>query len=80
MTIRITLDETIKASDGKLTRNAIAVHARVRPATLHDMANGKTKSISYDTLDKIITAMNELNPGNNYDISAVMVYEKTGDQ
>lgn len=75
MTVRITLKETLESTGGKLTRNAIAVQAKVRPATLHDMVNDKTKSISYETLNAIITAMNELDDTRSYDISDVIVYE-----
>lgn len=82
MTVRITLKETLEATGGRLTRNAIAVHAKVRPATLHDMVNGKTKSISYETLDAILNAMNELDETRSYDISDIIRYknkEKSGE-
>lgn len=59
-TVKITLNETIKEMDD-LTRNKIAVQGRIRPATISELCNGKSKSISFETLTQIIQAMNEIN-------------------
>lgn len=74
MTVRPVLKETLE--NCKLTRNAIAVKAQVRPATLHDLVVGNSKSINFETLDKILNAMNELDDSRQYDISDIVVYEK----
>ncbi|GGJ49689.1 helix-turn-helix domain-containing protein [Virgibacillus salexigens] len=57
--VKIMLDETINKTEG-LTRNKIAVEGKIRPATISELCNGKSKSISFETLTKIIDAMNEL--------------------
>lgn len=76
MTIKITLGETLKDNE-HLTRNKIAVHAKIRPATLHDLVNqnGKVKSLPFDTLNAILDSMNELDETRTYDISDVFVYQ-----
>lgn len=74
MSVRPVLKETLENS--KLTRNAIAVKAQVRPATLHDLVAGKSKSINFETLGKILNAMNELDDSRQYDITDIIVYEK----
>lgn len=72
MTVKFVLDKTLENKGKSLTRNAIAVKASVRPATLHDMVRHQAKSISLETLDKILIAMNELDPNNNYDIGDII--------
>lgn len=79
MAIRITLNETLEGN-GKLTRNAIAVQAKIRPATLHDIVKGNSKSITFTTLSAILNAMNELDDTRSYDISDVFVYESNNDK
>lgn len=74
MAIKITLNETLENNE-RLTRNAIAVQAKIRPATLHDIVKGNSKSITFATLGAILDAMNELDDTRNYDISDVFVYE-----
>lgn len=75
MTIRFKLAETIIVSGGKLTKNAIAVEAKVRPSTLSDLAAEKSKSIKFETLDAILDAMNTLSPDNQYTIADIFEYE-----
>ena len=58
MKIKITLDETIKKH--KITRNAVAVEGKIRPATITELCNGKSKGISFNTLTRIIGALNTL--------------------
>ncbi|MEC4565298.1 helix-turn-helix transcriptional regulator [Paenibacillus sp. CMAA1739] len=43
----------------KLNMNKLAVLADVRPNTISDLANGKTKRIELETLDKILYAINQ---------------------
>ncbi|WP_409369900.1 helix-turn-helix domain-containing protein [Lysinibacillus sp. 38-6] len=74
MTIEITLKETLENTT--LTRNAIAVKAGIRPATLHEIVNEKSKGITFETLNKILDAMNELDKTRTYDIKDIFVYEK----
>lgn len=74
MKIKITLNETLEGNN-KLTRNAIAVQAKIRPATLHDIVKGKSKSITFATLEAILDAMNELDDTRSYDICDIFVYE-----
>lgn len=75
MTIKITLGKTLEENKGNLTRNAIAVQAKVRPATLHDIVKGNSKSITFETLGAILDAMNELDETRSYDITEVFIYE-----
>ncbi|WP_088049799.1 helix-turn-helix domain-containing protein [Virgibacillus dakarensis] len=83
-TVKITLDETIKKSKGELTRNKIAVQGRIRPATISELCNGKSKSISFDTLTRILDAMNEINHQNGgkkrYQIEDVLTVEYVDSQ
>lgn len=74
MTIEITLKKTLENTT--LTRNAIAVKAGIRPATLHEIVNEKSKGITFETLNKILDAMNELDTTRTYDIKDIFVYEK----
>lgn len=74
MSIKITLNKTLENST--LTRNAIAVKAGIRPATLHELVNDKSKGITFETLSKILDAMNELDDSRDYDIRDIFVYEK----
>ncbi len=74
MKIKITLNETLEGNR-KLTRNAIAVQAKIRPATLHDIVKGNSKSITFATLGAILDAMNELDDTRSYDICDVFVYD-----
>lgn len=77
MPVRLTFKETMDAAtntNSKLTRNAIAVHAKVRPATLHAMYKGDVKSIPFETLGAILDAMNELDDTRSYDICDIFEY------
>lgn len=74
MTIKITLNDTLENSE--LTRNAIAVKAGIRPATLHELVTEKSKGFTFETLSKILDAMNELDTTRAYDIKDIFVYEK----
>lgn len=56
--IEITLNETL--TKHKLSRNAVAVEGKIRPATIGELVQGQSKSISFETLTKIIQALNTL--------------------
>lgn len=71
--VKITLNETIEKYEG-LTRNAIAVEAKVRPATINDLCKGESKAIKFDTLKRIIEALNELT-GKKHRIDDVITVE-----
>lgn len=44
----------------QLTCNQLAVQSRIRPSTIGDMANKKSKSVSLKNIDAIATAIYEL--------------------
>ncbi len=78
MGIVITLNDTLKRTkeEGRqLTKNAIAVEAKIRPGTLSDLVNGKSKGVTFDTLEKILDTMNKLDPEGKYTLSDVMDYK-----
>lgn len=54
--IEFKLEEVLKEVD--LNMNKLAVLADVRPNTVNDLVNGKTKRIELDTLDKLLYAIN----------------------
>jgi DNA-binding Xre family transcriptional regulator len=53
--IEFTLDKTLEEFD--ITRNKLAVQAMIRPATVADMVNGKTKRIELPTLISILDVL-----------------------
>lgn len=53
-----TFKDTLK--DLGITKNAIAVEAKVRPATIADLENGEAKQINFETLKFIIDALNRI--------------------
>jgi predicted transcriptional regulator len=63
----------------KITKNAIAVEAKIRPATIHDLVNGNAKQINFETLKAIIDALNRLSKEKTYSVEDVFTYKK-GDQ
>lgn len=75
MAIKLVLGETIERSEGALTRNNISVHSQVRSNTLSDLANGDSKSIKFETLARILDAMNTLDETRTYGISDIIEYE-----
>jgi DNA-binding Xre family transcriptional regulator len=56
--IKWVLDKTIDELD--ITRNALAVEAKVRPATIQDMVNGVPKRVEFKTLLAILDVLNEM--------------------
>ncbi|WP_283637824.1 helix-turn-helix domain-containing protein [Bacillus velezensis] len=54
-----TLKKTLEELD-HLTRNALAVEAKVRPATINDIVAGNSKQINMETLNAIIETLNTI--------------------
>lgn len=72
--IKVTLEDTIKRHHG-LSRNAIAVEGKIRPATLSELVNGKSKAVSFETLTRIIRAMDTLT-GERHTIEDIIRVER----
>lgn len=53
-----TFEATMK--ELKVTKNAVAVESKVRPATIADLENGEAKQINFETLRAIIDALNRI--------------------
>jgi DNA-binding Xre family transcriptional regulator len=73
---RFTLKETLKDIDENLTRNKLAVEAKVRPATIADIVNGESKRIELDTLKRILDVLNKMSDTREITIEDVIVYER----
>lgn len=73
--VKITLDDTISKHNG-LSRNAIAVEGKIRPATIGELCKGESKAISFETLRKIVDALNTLT-GDKHTIEDVLTIEYT---
>lgn len=52
------LGKTLEELD--ITKNALAVEAKVRPATIHDLVNGNAKQVNFETLKAVIDALNRI--------------------
>lgn len=71
LAIRIKLEETLTAY--KITKNALAREAKVRPNLIYDMCEGKTRRIDLDTLSNIIDTLTVLT-GEKHAITDVLEY------
>lgn len=61
MPFKFGLNEIMKEiGEENITRNKIAVEAKVRPATIYDMADGKTKRIELSTVENILDVINKI--------------------
>ncbi|MED3854215.1 XRE family transcriptional regulator [Priestia megaterium] len=69
-----TLGQTLEEI-GK-TRNALAVEARVRPATINAIVDGSAKQLVFETLEAILEALHTLEPSRAFTIEDVVKYEK----
>jgi DNA-binding Xre family transcriptional regulator len=49
-----TLDEL------NITRNALAVEAKIRPVTVNELVSGKVKQVNFSTLQSILEALNKI--------------------
>lgn len=73
-TVKITLGQTL--IDNDITRNAVAVEGKIRPATISELCNGGSKALSFDTLARIVNAMNTLDKnGKLYGIHDILTIE-----
>lgn len=73
-TLGKTLDEL------KITKNRLAVEAKIRPNTISNLVNGDVNSIRMDTLQAIIDTLNMLAKENGiekgYGITDVLIHEE----
>jgi len=58
-----------------ITKNKLAVEAKVRPATIGDLCEGKTKRLELETIEKILNALNDLSPTKTYTIDDIIFYK-----
>lgn len=72
LAIRIKLDETL--IEAKVTKNALAREAKVRPNLIYDMCEGKTRRLDLDTLSNIIDTLNRIS-GHTYTLIDVLEYK-----
>lgn len=68
-------------SDLEITKNALAVESKVRPATINDLVVGKAKQVNFETLKAIIDALNRIAIEKGklklYSVEDVFTYEPT---
>lgn len=78
-TIKFTLKDTL--DELGTTMNAVAVEAKIRPATVSDLVNGRSKSVNFETLTAIVDALNrisiEKDKNKKYGIEDVFTYEES---
>lgn len=72
--VKITLNDTLNKR--RLSRNAVAVEGKIRPATISELCNDKSKAISFDTLQRIILALNALT-GEEHSVDDVIIIDYT---
>ncbi|WP_261380588.1 helix-turn-helix transcriptional regulator [Neobacillus bataviensis] len=64
-----------------ITRNALAVEAKVRPLTINEIVSGQAKQINFVTLNKILEALNRISEEKGLDkkylVSDVFEYVDT---
>ncbi|MEC1560432.1 helix-turn-helix domain-containing protein [Bacillus haynesii] len=58
-----------------ITKNKLAVEAKVRPATIGDLCEGKTKRLELETIEKILNVLNDLSPTKTYTIDDIILYK-----
>ncbi|GMX64415.1 helix-turn-helix transcriptional regulator [Paenibacillus elgii] len=58
MPIKIKLSETLKELN--ITKNKLATEGKFRVATLHELENGKAKSVTFEMLQKILDTANRI--------------------
>lgn len=72
VTVKVNLGQTL--DDAGITRNAVAVEGKIRPATISELCNGKSKAISFETMERIVNAMTTLT-GDKYVVSDILTIE-----
>lgn len=65
--IKFTLGDTLKELE--VTNNKLAVESKIRPGTIKDLVDGRSKSINFATILAIVTALNQISKGKGYDKS-----------
>jgi DNA-binding Xre family transcriptional regulator len=72
------LGKTLKELDDT-TRNALAVEAKIRPATINELAKGEAKQINFKTLSAIIETLNRMSKekeiAKKYNVNDVFEYQ-----
>ncbi|WP_172297587.1 helix-turn-helix transcriptional regulator [Bacillus sp. WMMC1349] len=63
-----------------ITKNKLAVEAKVRPATIGDLCEGKTKRLELDTIEKILDVLNHLSKARPYTIDNIILYQPDSDK
>ncbi|WP_342421876.1 helix-turn-helix domain-containing protein [Paenibacillus sp. FSL E2-0178] len=58
MPIVYKLSDTLEELD--ITKNKLATEGKFRVATLHELEKGKSKSISFETLERILVTINKI--------------------
>lgn len=56
------------------TRNALAVEAKVRPATINAIVDGSAKQIVFETLEAILEALHRLDPSQQFTIEDIVKF------
>lgn len=74
MPVKYTLGETI-AEIKDMTNNKLAVETKIRPATIGDIVNGRSKSISIKTITAILDFLNRVGD-REYGIEDIVKYKK----
>lgn len=71
--IETTLHETLEKHGIKA--NELAVEAKVRPATVYSLRNGKAKSVTFNTLTILLDTLVEMT-GEDLGVEDVFTYKK----
>lgn len=76
--VHCTLNQTLKELE--ITRNRLAVEAKVRPNTINDLANNNAKAINFKTLESILRALEviaqEKGSYRSYNINDVITFSQ----
>lgn len=82
MPIVFTLKKTL--NELGITKNKLAVESKIRPATIADIVNGKSKRIELDTLLNILDTLNQFAKEKGIDqeikVEDVFIYTKKSSQ
>ncbi len=80
MALHFKLGDVLKELD--ITKNALAVESKVRPATVATYVNGDVNSIEIETLTNMLDALNriaiEIGNKRRYGIEDIVSYEYEG--
>ncbi|MCI1763628.1 helix-turn-helix domain-containing protein [Heyndrickxia oleronia] len=75
--IIITLDKIL--DELNITKNKLAVEAKLRPNLITELTEGKSKAIKFETLIKILDTINSIaiikNIGKTYRVEDLIYYE-----